>query len=235
VLSAPEYSYVRARLYVLYALSAVLRRLVWDVSCADLGCGFLPTPHLFNGVCTTIYAYDVDGGSLKAYAGLSMGLNVVPVEADVESVEVFGDGGLGLVLALSVLEHLRSPAKVVRNVAKSMVRGGVFAVAVPEPVAVCRRAVVEDSIHVFVAGVEGWVKLIESAGFTYLPGVSRRVEREALRLELEALKNLRHYLTAGRRYSLGAVASGALGALRSLIVGKPLSQPCSRLLIFVRG
>jgi len=47
VLAVPEYSYVKARVYVLYALSAVVRRRLrglMGVSCADLGCGFLPHP-----------------------------------------------------------------------------------------------------------------------------------------------------------------------------------------------
>jgi len=128
VLTEPEYSYVKARVYVLYALSAVVRRRLGGlvgVSCADLGCGFLPTPLIFSGVCSSVYAYDADGVSLEAYTLLSRGLNVISVEADIEGVEVFGDGRLGVVLALSVLEHLKNPLKVVRNVAKSMVRGGV--------------------------------------------------------------------------------------------------------------
>jgi len=214
----------------------VISKLLGDVktTCVDIGCGVLPTPLVLSNICTKIYAYDINSEALETYRALSKhNPNVEVIEQDIETVEVFGDGRVGLTLALSVLEHTHHPLRVLQTLRRSMIRSGILVVAVPWPMLLCRRAVYEDCTHRFIATIDGWIKLVESTGFRYLFTISRYTERVAMRYDVVMLlHNIRYYLEHSKQYSVGARISGLLGMITSLLFTKPLSQPCSRLFVF---
>jgi len=220
------------KLPLLFVVSKLLGGV--KATCVDIGCGVLPTPLVLADICSKVYAYDIDSEALEVYKTLSIRHpNVEIINQDIENVEVFGDGRVALVLAFSVLEHLQNPFKVLLALRRSMIHSGILLVAVPWPVALCRRAVYEDKTHRFIATIDGWIKLVESAGFRYLPSVSKYIERAVTNYDVVmAVCRPRYYLECSRQYSLGARVSGFLGVVSSLLLRKPLSQPCSRLLVF---
>jgi len=131
---------------LLFAVSRLLRGV--KTTCVDIGCGVVPTPLVLEDVCSKVYAYDVDPEVLWVYGELSRSHHGVEIiERDVEEVEVFGDGRVGLVIALSILEHLRRPLRVLVALRRSMASRGLLVAAVPWPTPACRRAAYEDSTH----------------------------------------------------------------------------------------
>jgi len=207
-----------------------------EITCADIGSGYLPTPLVLSEVCKTIYAYDIDYDSLKIYRRLQLHNNntkVIVINKNIEELEIFGDGKLGLVLASSILEHLKNPAKTLIRIRKNMTNPGYLFVIVPWNTTPCRRAIYEDSTHYFITEIDNWIKLIERTGFNFLPRTSRIAEKIILKYDLKTLYSKpRLYLDAGSLYSFGARVSGLLGIIMSVIHSKYISNPCSRLLIF---
>jgi len=217
---------------LLFALSKLLKDM--KTTCVDIGCGVLPTPLVLSDICTKIYAYDIDSEALELYRTLSKrNPNVEVIKQDIETVEVFGNGRVGLVLALSILEHVHHPLKVLQALRRSMTRSGILIVALPWPTLFCRRAVYEDHTHRFIATIDGWIKLVEAAGFRYLSDVSRYIERIAMRYDVAMiLHRPGYYLECSRQYNVGARVSGFLGMIASFLYSKALSQPCSSTLMF---
>ena len=149
--------YARVKLALVLALKYFLTNTLRrdDLSCADLGCGYLPSVIPLSSVCRTIHVYDIDSDALNHYSKYSSTHSIIKTyNIDIEEVRIFGDGSLDLVLAINVLEHLRNPLKVLKTLRKSVSSNSIMIVAVPAKILLCRRAIHEDPTHTVVFSVK---------------------------------------------------------------------------------
>ncbi|MEM3948888.1 MAG: methyltransferase domain-containing protein [Zestosphaera sp.] len=207
---------------------------VLNGSCADVGCGTLPTPLSLVRVCRRVFIYDIDCKVVDMYMKHP---SIVSSCTDVDDVEVFGDGQLKLVLALNILEHLDSPLSVLRKLHRSMTSGGYLLVSVPSTSPECRAAFRGDETHVWLLPRATWVTMGTAVGFLYDEEASRKLVLSVKpRLLEKVLRSFTYLYNMSRQYPLEGRLSGYAGVLTGLYHRfRLVVNPCSEVILFSKG
>ncbi|MEM2021685.1 MAG: class I SAM-dependent methyltransferase [Zestosphaera sp.] len=205
--------------------------VVLNSSCADIGCGTLPTPLSLVRICRKVFIYDIDCKVTDIYRRHP---KTTPLCTDIEDAEVFGDGQLKLVLALNILEHLKSPPRTLKKLYRSMAPGGYLLASVPSTSPECRTAFKGDKTHMWLLPRVAWIEIATEVGFLYAEEATRRlVSAVKPKLIKTVPRSFIHLYKVSMQYPLESRLSGYIGVLTGLFHRfRLVVNPCSEIMLF---